>query len=87
MDRILHPQEVMIQGFITNPEEKKKFFYECWVTKESYLKNLGCGLTVRPNEFAINEDKLETEKNELERIRCLSNSFFMKKYSPESIAL
>ncbi|MDO4206520.1 MAG: 4'-phosphopantetheinyl transferase superfamily protein [Lachnospiraceae bacterium] len=66
MDRILHPQEVMIQGFITNPEEKKKFFYECWVTKESYLKNLRCGLTVRPSEFAVNEDKLETEKSELE---------------------
>ena len=31
MEKILHPQEVMIQGFITNPEEKKKFFYECWV--------------------------------------------------------
>ena len=67
MEKILHPQEAAILGFITNPEEKKKFFYECWVTKESYLKNLGCGLRVRPSDFAVNEEKLETEKEGLEK--------------------
>ena len=67
MEKILHPQEASILAFVTNPEEKKKFFYECWVTKESYLKNLGCGLSVRPSEFAVNEDKLEAEKSVLEK--------------------
>lgn len=67
MEKILHPQEASILGFVTNPEEKKKFFYECWVTKESYLKNLGCGLRIRPNEFAVNEDKLEAEESVLEK--------------------
>lgn len=67
MEKILHPMEASILGFVTNPEEKKKFFYECWVTKESYLKNLGCGLKVRPGEFAVNEDKLEAEGSVLEK--------------------
>lgn len=67
MEKILHPTEASILGFVTNPEEKKKFFYECWVTKESYLKNLGCGLRVRPNEFAVNEDKLEAEEDVLQK--------------------
>ena len=65
MDKILHPQEMAILSFVTNPEEKKKFFYECWVTKESYLKNLGLGLSVRPNDFAVNEDKLEINEEKL----------------------
>ena len=65
MDRILHETENKIMGFITNSEEKKKYFYECWVTKESYLKNLGCGLTVRPRSFYVDEDTLETEETGL----------------------
>ncbi|MBO4835082.1 MAG: 4'-phosphopantetheinyl transferase superfamily protein [Lachnospiraceae bacterium] len=65
MDKILHPQEMAILSFVTNPEEKKKFFYECWVTKESYLKNLGIGLGVRPGDFAVNEDKLEINEDKL----------------------
>lgn len=67
MDRILHEKEYQILGFITNSEEKKKYFYECWVTKESYLKNLGCGLSVRPSDFMADEDKLETKEKGLEK--------------------
>lgn len=67
MDKILHEQEVLILSFVTNPEEKKKFFYECWVTKESYLKNLGCGLTIRPAEFMVSEDKMETQRADLKK--------------------
>ena len=67
MEKILHPQEASILGFVTNPEEKKKFFYECWVTKESYLKNLGLGLSIRPAEFAVNEDRLEAEPDVVEK--------------------
>ena len=67
MEKILHPKEASILGFVTNPEEKKKFFYECWVTKESYLKNLGLGLTIRPAEFAVNEDRLEAEEDVMEK--------------------
>ena len=59
MDRILHETENKIMGFITNSEEKKKYFYECWVTKESYLKNLGIGLIVRPSDFLVSEDTLK----------------------------
>ncbi len=62
MERILHETENKILGFITNSEEKKKYFYECWVSKESYLKNLGCGLTVRPRNFYVEENTLETEE-------------------------
>ena len=36
MDRILHPQEVMIQGFITNPEETAMFIF----IKRARLKTL-----------------------------------------------
>lgn len=67
MDRILHEKENQILGFITNSEEKKKYFYECWVTKESYLKNLGCGLTVRPSNFMVDEDELETNESGLKK--------------------
>ena len=67
MDRILHEKEYQILGFISNNEEKKKYFYECWVTKESYLKNLGCGLTVRPSNFMVDEDKLETTEKGLQK--------------------
>ena len=57
-DRILHPKEAELLAFISNPDEKKKYFYECWVAKESYLKNLGIGLIVRPGDFMVNEDRL-----------------------------
>lgn len=67
MDKILHGQENLILSFVTNPEEKKKFFYECWVTKESYLKNLGLGLAVRPSDFAVSEENLETENKDLQK--------------------
>ena len=67
MDKILHEQEVLVLSFVTNPEEKKKYFYECWVTKESYLKNLGCGLAIRPGEFMVSEDKMETQRADLKK--------------------
>lgn len=67
MDKILHETENKILGFITNSEEQKHYFYECWVTKESYLKNLGCGLTVRPRDFYVEEDTLETNNSELKK--------------------
>ena len=67
MDRILHEKEYQILGFITNAEEKKRYFYECWVSKESYLKNLGCGLSVRPSKFMVDEDQLVTEETGLEQ--------------------
>ncbi len=64
-DRILHPEELLLSGFVSNQEEKKKYFYECWVSKESYLKNLGLGLSVRPASFKVEEDKLVTEESSL----------------------
>ena len=67
MDRILHEKEFQILGFITNSEEKKRYFYECWVSKESYLKNLGCGLSVHPSKFMVEEDKLITNEQGLEK--------------------
>ncbi len=67
MDRILHETENKILGFITNSEEQKKYFYECWVTKESYLKNLGCGLSVRPSSFMVDEDDLQTNEKGLQK--------------------
>ena len=67
MDKILHETENKILGFITNSEEQKKYFYECWVTKESYLKNLGCGLSVRPSSFMVDEDTLDTNEKGLQK--------------------
>ena len=67
MDRILHEKENLVLGFISNKEEQKKYFYECWVTKESYLKNLGLGLSVRPSNFMVDEDKLETKEKGLQK--------------------
>ena len=58
-DRMLHPEEAATLAYISNPNEKKKFFYECWVAKESYLKNLGIGLIVRPRDFMVSEDHLK----------------------------
>ena len=55
---MLHPEEAAMLSYISNPNEKKKFFYECWVAKESYLKNLGIGLIVHPRDFLVNEDRL-----------------------------
>lgn len=67
MDRILHEEEVLLLSFVSNPSEKKKYFYECWVSKESYLKNLGLGLSVRPNEFKVEEEKLVTKLDNLKQ--------------------
>ena len=64
-DRILHPEEAQLLPYISNPNEKKKYFYECWVAKESYLKNLGIGLIVRPREFLVNEDRLVIRDDEI----------------------
>lgn len=57
-EKMLHPDEARLLAYVSNPNEKKKFFYECWVAKESYLKNLGIGLIVRPSEFLVNKDRL-----------------------------
>lgn len=57
-EKILHPQEYRAYSYITNAQEKQKYFYECWVTKESYLKQLGVGLIVRPSDFMVSEDIL-----------------------------
>lgn len=61
-EKILHPSECKAYGYITNDIEKRKYFYECWVTKESYLKQLGVGLIVRPSNFMVSEDFLVTEQ-------------------------
>lgn len=61
-EKILHPQEYKAYCYITNAQEKQKYFYECWVTKESYLKQLGVGLIVRPSNFMVSEDILITEE-------------------------
>ena len=61
-EKILHPDEYRTYGYITNSREKLKYFYECWVSKESYLKQLGTGLIVRPSNFMVSEDKLVTEE-------------------------
>jgi len=57
-EKILHPEEARLMAYISNSNEKKKYFFECWVAKESYLKNLGIGLMVRPSDFLVNEDEL-----------------------------
>ncbi len=57
-DKILHPEEARLMAYISNANEKKKYFFECWVAKESYLKNLGIGLMVRPSDFMVSEDEL-----------------------------
>ena len=64
-DRILHPEEAQLLPYISNANEKKKYFYECWVAKESYLKNLGIGLIVRPREFLVHEDRLVIRDDEI----------------------
>ena len=57
-EKILHPEEARLMAYISNANEKKKYFFECWVAKESYLKNLGIGLMVRPSDFMVSEDEL-----------------------------
>lgn len=57
-EKILHPEEAKLLAYISNSNEKKKYFFECWVAKESYLKNLGIGLMVRPSDFMVHEDEL-----------------------------
>ena len=59
VEKILHPYEVETFAFITNPMEKQKYFFECWTAKESYLKNLGIGLRIKPTEFYVDGDRLE----------------------------
>lgn len=61
-EKILHPDEYRAYCYITNALEKQKYFYECWVSKESYLKNLGIGLVVRPSNFMVSEERLITEE-------------------------
>ncbi|MBR3403291.1 MAG: 4'-phosphopantetheinyl transferase superfamily protein [Parasporobacterium sp.] len=63
-ERILHPEEAQLLLYISNANEKKKYFYECWVAKESYLKNLGIGLIVRPRDFLVSEDRLKIRDQE-----------------------
>ena len=66
-EKILHPEEAQTLAFITNPTEKSKYFFECWTLKESYLKNLGIGLIIRPNEFRVNEDELDAPGKKLKK--------------------
>ena len=61
-EKILHPEEYRAYSYITNAAEKQKYFYECWVSKESYLKQLGVGLIVRPSNFMVSEERLITEE-------------------------
>lgn len=66
-ESILHKEEAEVYSFVTNPLEKKKYFFECWTLKESYLKNLGIGLVVRSSDFMISEDRLEASNKKLKR--------------------
>jgi len=66
-EKILHKEEAETYSFITNPLEKKKYFFECWTLKESYLKNLGIGLIVRSGDFMISEDRLEASNKKLKK--------------------
>ncbi len=66
-EKILHPEEAQTLAFITNPSEKSKYFFECWTLKESYLKNLGIGLMIRPNEFRVSEDLLDAPGKKLKK--------------------
>lgn len=66
-EKILHPEEAQTLAFITNPSEKSKYFFECWTLKESYLKNLGIGLAIRPNEFRVSEDLLDAPGKKLKK--------------------
>lgn len=68
-DRMLHVEEAQMLAFISNPNEKKKYFYECWVAKESYLKNLGIGLIVRPGDFMVREDRLLIGKEDFSDVK------------------
>lgn len=68
-DKILHPDEVRLMAYVSNPNEKKKFFYECWVAKESYLKNLGIGLIVRPSEFLVKNETLKIREEDFSKLK------------------
>ena len=84
-DRILHPEEAQVLGFVSNPNEKKKYFFECWTMKESYLKNLGVGLSVRPGEFLVKEDRLRIGDTEIQTPRDMKHIIFEnwdKKFEP-----
>lgn len=54
-EKILHPEEFAKYKAICGPEAQKSFFYECWVRKESYLKALGIGITLRSSAFMIED--------------------------------
>ena len=68
-EKMLHPEEVQMFAFVSNPNEKKKFFYECWVAKESYLKNLGIGLIVRPSDFYVSENILKIGSEDFSQMK------------------
>ena len=40
---------------VLSDEEKKRFFFESWVRKESYLKCIGTGLKIYPSKLSIDE--------------------------------
>ena len=85
-DRMLHIEEAQMLAFISNPNEKKKYFYECWVAKESYLKNLGIGLIVRPGDFMVREDKLLIGKEDFSDIKGNHSVKITIKENPEKKA-
>jgi len=66
-EAILYPKEVETMAFVTNPSEKNKYFFECWTLKESYLKNLGIGLEIRPKEFMVAEDMVEAPGRKMKK--------------------
>ncbi len=72
-EAVLYPKEAETLAFITNPSEKNKYFFECWTLKESYLKNLGIGLEIRPREFMVTEDFIEAPGRKLKKryVHCL----------------
>lgn len=55
-EKILHPDEYKIYSKITDLSARNIYFYKCWVSKESFLKEAGLGIRVRPSEFMISED-------------------------------
>jgi 4'-phosphopantetheinyl transferase len=50
--RSLHPDELLRLRELEE-DEKGKFFFECWTKKEAFLKLLGCGFAIEPNEIDL----------------------------------